>query len=139
MRWIRHDPGLPDLGATLVAHLNSEVHAVAAAILDVTAQRVLATDPSALVRVNLASRASELIPEVIATLRPDDHPDVKQALAASTMNGQLAALCFAWCILMRVPPTPLPIFLQMSHPDRQSIAILQLMGSPLAVLQVVLP
>jgi hypothetical protein len=58
--------------------------AAAAAILDVTAQRVLATDPSAQVRANLASRASELVPEVVATLQSDEHPDVKRALASAT-------------------------------------------------------
>jgi hypothetical protein len=82
----RHDPDLPDYRAMLVAHPYAEVRAVvaAAAILDVTAQRVLATDPSAQVRANLASRASELVPEVIASLRSDEHPDVKRALASTT-------------------------------------------------------
>ena len=82
----RYDPGLPDYRATLIAHPNAEVRAVAAAaaVLDVTAQRVLVTDPSAQVRANLASRASELVPEVIAALQSDEHPDVKRALASTT-------------------------------------------------------
>ena len=78
----RYDPGLPDYRATLIAHPNAEVRAVAAAaaVLDVTAQRVLVTDPFAQVRANLASRASELVPDVIAALQSDEHPDVKRAL-----------------------------------------------------------
>lgn len=82
----RYDPGLPDYRATLIAHPNPEVRAVAAAaaVLDVTAQRVLVTDPTAQVRANLASRASELLPEVIAALRSDEHPDVKRALTSTT-------------------------------------------------------
>jgi len=82
----RYDPGLPDYSTTLIAHPNAEVRAVAAAaaVLDVTAQRVLVTDPSAQVRANLASRVSELVPEVIAALRSDEHPDVKRALASTT-------------------------------------------------------
>jgi hypothetical protein len=82
----RYDPGLPDYRAMLIAHPNAEVRAVAAAaaVLDVTAQRVLVTDPSPQVRANLASHASELVPEVIAALRSDEHPDVKRALASTT-------------------------------------------------------
>ena len=82
----RYDPGLPDYSTTLIAHPNAEVRAVAAAaaVLDVTAQRVLVTDPSAQVRANLASRVSELVPEVIAALRSDEHPDVMRALASTT-------------------------------------------------------
>ena len=82
----RYDPGLPDYRATLIAHPNAEVRAVAAAaaVLDVTAQEVLVTDPSAQVRTNLASRVSELVPAVIAVLQSDEHPDVKRALASTT-------------------------------------------------------
>jgi hypothetical protein len=57
--------------------------AAAGAVLDVTAQQVLATDPSAQVRANLASRASELTPEIIAALQLDEHPDVKRILAST--------------------------------------------------------
>jgi hypothetical protein len=35
-------------------------------------------------RANLTSRASELVPEVIAALQSDEHPDVKRALASTT-------------------------------------------------------
>jgi len=82
----RFDPGLPDHRTVLVGHPNAEVRAVAAAaaVLDVTAQRVLVTDPSAQVRANLASRAGELAPEVIAALQSDEHPDVRRALASTT-------------------------------------------------------
>jgi len=82
----RYDPGLPDYRATLVTHPNTEVRAMAAAaaLLDTTAQQVLAGDPSAQVRANLASRASELAPEVVATLQSDEHPDVKRAMANAT-------------------------------------------------------
>jgi hypothetical protein len=81
----RYAPGLPDYSAVLVAHPNPDVRAVAAAraALDTTTQRVLATDPSAQVRVNLAGRAGELDSEVIAELRSDAHPDVQRALAAA--------------------------------------------------------
>ncbi|HET9898892.1 MAG TPA: hypothetical protein VFQ44_28545, partial [Streptosporangiaceae bacterium] len=82
----RYDPGLPDYRAALISHPNAEIRAVAAAAatLDTTAQQVLATDPSAQVRANLASRVSELASEVVARLQSDDHPDVKRALAAVT-------------------------------------------------------
>jgi len=82
----RYDPGLPDYTTTLIGHPNAEVRAVAAAaaLLDVTAQRVLVTDLSAQVRANLASRSTDLVPEVIAALQSDEHPDVKRALASST-------------------------------------------------------
>ena len=81
----RYNPSLPDYTATLIAHPNAEVRTVAAAgaVLDVTAQQVLATDPSAQVRANLASRASELTPEIIAALQLDEHPDVKRILAST--------------------------------------------------------
>jgi hypothetical protein len=82
----RYAPGLPDYSAALAAHPNPDVRAVAAAraVLDTTTQRVLVTDPSAQVRVNLAGRASELDPEVITELRSDAHPGVQRALVAAT-------------------------------------------------------
>lgn len=82
----RHSPGLPRYGSLLVGHPDKDVRAVAAgrAVLDPPTQRVLMTDPSSQVRANLASRASELDPEVLATLQSDMHPDVQRALAGAT-------------------------------------------------------
>jgi hypothetical protein len=81
----QYNPSLPDYTAALITHPNAEVRAVAAAaaVLDMTAQRVLVTDPSAQVRANLAGRASELAPEIIAALQSDGHPHGERALAST--------------------------------------------------------
>jgi len=84
----RHDPGLLGYGAMLAGHPDKGVRAVAAGrgVLNPATQRALMTDPSPQVRANLASRASELDPEVAAALHSDQHPDVLRALAGPAVQ-----------------------------------------------------
>ena len=80
------DPGFARYTAALIAHPNDEVRSVAAvvAVLDDTAQRILAADPSSQVRANLAGRARELADDVLASLHADTHADVLRVFNTPT-------------------------------------------------------
>jgi hypothetical protein len=86
----RYDPGLAAYSTALIAHPSDEVRSVAAAVavLDDTAQRILAADPSPQVRAKLAGRARELADDVIASLRTDTHVDVIRVLATATESDK---------------------------------------------------
>ena len=85
----RYEPSFARYADALIVHPNAEVRGVAAstAVLDESAQRVLAADSSPQVRAMLASRRSGLADDVLAALQADEHPEVKRALATIADSG----------------------------------------------------
>ena len=90
----RYDPSLAAYITALIAHPSDEVRSVAAAVavLDETAQRILAADPSPQVRAKLAGRARELADDVRAFLRTDTHADVIRVLATAESDNPQPAV-----------------------------------------------
>jgi hypothetical protein len=86
----RYEPGLARYADALIMHPSAEVRGVAAstAVLDESAQRILAEDSSPEVRAMLASRGSGLAADVLAVLQVDEHPEVKRALAVSAESDE---------------------------------------------------
>jgi hypothetical protein len=80
------DPSLAAFATALVTSSSEQTRNVAAALvnLDQTTQHILAADPAPQVRVSLASRARELTPEVLNSLREDANAEVIQALTVTT-------------------------------------------------------
>ena len=80
------DPSLAGFATALVTSSSEQTRNVAAALvnLDQTTQHILAADPAPQVRVTLASRARELTPEVLNSLREDANAEVIHALTATT-------------------------------------------------------
>ena len=98
----RYEPGLARYADALIVHPSAEVRGVAAstAVLDESAQRILAADSSPQVRALLASRGSGLAADVLAVLQVDEHPEVKRALTISEDSARAGLAELARCLLV---------------------------------------
>jgi hypothetical protein len=86
----RYATRLAPFTTALITHPSTEVREIAAAmaVLDESAQQILAADPSPRVRARLATRTRELAHDVLARLLADEHAEVRRAVASAAATFQ---------------------------------------------------